>query len=260
MHAKKNVLKSALEVYESHRLTLLGPLPKSPPRKRGSPNTPVAAKKARSMVPSAEAALRLYLENPLSEDSKQARVAGICAAIRPFVDQAQKFLPTAWIRVAPRLQGLKLVSLAADSALLAEVSALCKRRRLAPPAAFIVSNSHHYVKYSPVDGTMLTYIALCAATLNRAPGSMGVSVDLAVSVDTEHSVSIALESLKRQLRRRTSACVLFAQVAKTSGAKKFWSGKLLSCKRASLMPVLFQSLDHRYDVYADTSDMAIFYE
>ena len=158
----------------------------------------------------------------------------------------------------PHLEGLESVSLA-DPKLLSEVSALCKRRRLAPPSAFVVSNSHHFVKYS-ADGQLLTYIALCATVPNHAPGSMGVCIDMAVSIDTQHSVSVALESLKRQLRRRASASAMFAQVANTCGAKKFWAGKLLSCKRASLMPVLFHSFDNRYSVYVDTTDMAIFYE
>ena len=96
--------------------------------------------------------------------------------------------------------------------------------------------------------------------LNKTPGSIAISIDIAASTDTTHSISVAIESLKKMMRKRRNSCVLFAQVANTESARRFWQGKLTKTKRASIMTALFSELDPRYLVYEDATDMALFYE
>lgn len=49
--------------------------------------------------------------------------------------------------------------------------------------------------------------------LNKTPGSVAISVDIAASTDKHHSMSIAIDSLKKIMRKRRNKCVLFAQVS-----------------------------------------------
>ena len=54
---------------------------------------------------------------------------------------------------------------------------------------------------------------------------MAISVDVAASIDEEHSMTIAVDSLKKMLLKRRNPCVLFAQVADTDSARSFWQVK-----------------------------------
>ena len=97
--------------------------------------------------------------------------------------------------------------------------------------------------------------------LNNMPGSIAVSVDIAASTDKKHSITLALDSIKKVLRKRRNPCALFAQVAQMDVARTFfWSGKLTNSRRASVLTSLFSSFDERYLIYEDTDDMAIFDE
>ena len=73
-------------------------------------------------------------------------------------------------------------------------------------------------------------------------------------------MTTAIDSLKKQLRKRRNKCVLFAQVAKTPSARKFWAGKLTKTSRASIMPAFIHMFDERYIIYEDAEDMAMFFE
>ena len=121
-----------------------------------------------------------------------------------------------------------------------------------------MENSSHYGKVA--NGELTTLLSLSSVNLNRTPGSVAVSVDLAVSCCKEHSMSIAIQDLQRILRKRRNKCVLFTQVAKTKVAREFWSGKLTKSKRASLLPTLMHMFDDRYTIFGDTEDMSTFFE
>ena len=41
---------------------------------------------------------------------------------------------------------------------------------------------------------------------------------------------------------------------------KFWKGKLTQTKRASAMNGLLANFDQNHEIYADTTDMAIFFD
>ena len=81
-----------------------------------------------------------------------------------------------------------------------------------------------------------------------------ISIDIAASTDKTHTMSVAIESLKKMIRKRRNSCVLFAQVANTESARRFWQGKLTKTKRASIMTALFSEFDPRYLVYEDVTD------
>ena len=114
----------------------------------------------------------------------------------------------------------------------------------------------HYGKYN--HGRLVSLISLCVLNMNIAPGSTCICIDMAASIDPEHSMSDAINSLVKVLRKRRNKCVLFAQVANTDVARTFWQGKLTKTKRASVMTALISQFDSRYIIYEDATDMALF--
>ena len=104
----------------------------------------------------------------------------------------------------------------------------------------------------------MSYLCLSSYNLNNMPGSIRVNIELAASLDKNHSMSRTISSISKTLRRRKNKCVLFTQVADTKIAFKFWKGKLTQTKRASAMNGLIANFDQNHKIYADTTDMAIF--
>jgi hypothetical protein len=96
--------------------------------------------------------------------------------------------------------------------------------------------------------------------LRHHSGSACVNIELAASLDKNHSMSRAISSISKTLRRRKNKCVLFTQVADTKIAFKFWKGKLTQTKRASAMNGLLANFDQNHEIYTDTTDMAIFFD
>ena len=139
-----------------------------------------------------------------------------------------------------------------------KVTALCKKMTLQPPKKFIKEHSFHYGKYR--QNKLVSFISLSVMNLNNTPGSIAISIDIAASTDKTHTMSVAIESIKKMIRKRRNSCVLFAQVANTESARRFWQGKLTKTKRASIMTALFSEFDPRYLGYEDVTDMALFYE
>lgn len=129
---------------------------------------------------------------------------------------------------------------------------------LQPPKEFVRHHSFHYGKYN--QKKLVSILSLSVVNLNHTPGSIAISIDIAASKDTNHSMSLAIESLKKMMRKRRNPCVLFAQVANTESARRFWQGKLTKTKRASIMTALCSEFDPRYLIYEDVTDMALFYE
>lgn len=175
--------------------------------------------------------------------------------IDSFRFNSEPLMPTFWIKKPPKVKGMTLIDLK-KRATMREVKKLCKDVELLPPKGFIKSHSHHYGKYD--SGKLVTVLSLCAVNLNNIPGSMAISVDIAASCDTHHSMSIAIQSLKTMLGKRGNS-VLFAQVAQTDSARNFWAGKLTNTKRASVMTALFSEFDRRYPIYEECDDMADFF-
>ena len=61
------------------------------------------------------------------------------------------------------------------------------------------------------------------------------------------------------LKRRRSPGQHF-QFQDTKIALKFWKGKLTQTKRASAMNGLLANFNQNHEIYADTTDMAIFFD
>lgn len=72
-----------------------------------------------------------------------------------------------------------------------KVTALCKTQTLKPPSGFVKTNSFHYGKYCNTK-KLISVLSIRVMNLNKVPGSIAVSVDLAASVDTKHSMTIAI--------------------------------------------------------------------
>jgi len=99
------------------------------------------------------------------------------------------------------------------------------------------SCAHHYGKFKKQE--LISILSLCVVNMNNMPGSIAISIDIAASNDKKHSMTVAIDSLKKMMRKRRNKCVLFAQVAQTESARTFWHGKLTMTKRASVIPALF---------------------
>ena len=99
------------------------------------------------------------------------------------------------------------------------------------------SCAHHYSKFKKQE--LISILSLCVVNMNNMPGSIAISIDIAASNDKKHSMTVAIDSLKKMMRKRRNKCVLFAQVAQTESARTFWHGKLTMTKRASVIPALF---------------------
>ena len=152
---------------------------------------------------------------------------------------------------------MKLIDLA-NKATMRKVTALCKSKHLKPPSGFVRSHSFHYGKYEKRE--LISILSLCVVNLNNMPGSIAISIDIAASKDKKHSMTVAIDSLKKMLRKRRNKCVLYAQIAHTDEAEAFWGGKLTKTKRASVIAALLSEFDNRYLLYEDADDMALFYD
>lgn len=185
-------------------------------------------------------------------DSKRLR------KIAAYKETSKAYMPTRWCTTMklkiPRFYKVD----AAQSKIWKLVQKLCRLKNIAAPNDFIRHNAFHYAKFT--DGKMTAILSLTVANLNKTPGSLGVSIDLAVSTDTDHAMSAAVDALKASLRKRRNKCVVFTQAARTASAQSFWAGRFTKTKRASIMPVLFHTFDVRYPIYEDTDDMAFFFE
>lgn len=186
------------------------------------------------------------------------RSNSMASNIKHFIDDSQLLMPTRWLKTRPFIKGMVAMDLTHKKTM-KEVRALCDSVHLISPMKFVKTNSFHYGKRD-TNGKLVSFLSICVAMLNRTPGSIAISVDLAASVDKNHSMTDAINSLKKLLRKHRHTCVLFAQVADTEAAKTFWKGKLTFSKRASVMTTLFHEFDPRYTVYSNVHDMALFFE
>lgn len=158
-------------------------------------------------------------------------------------------VPTSRAKVAPLVLGMELVKL---HDVRDQVHELCARNGVCDPSRGTEAVSFHYAKWH--GDALVMYLNLSVFVLGT-PGSMAISIDLAVSEDQGHGMSVAIGSLQRMLRRRKGKCVLFAQAT-----SDFWTGKLTRTRRASVMVALAHAFDRRYKVYDGVVDMALFYE
>jgi hypothetical protein len=205
-------------------------------------------------------AIDAFIENVNTFTSRQRRgnqhLIKIASDIAPFRLESQSCMPTRWVKTPLKIEGMQLITLT-DKKTLSKVKELCESKKIKPPTGFIKSNSVFYGRYR--NSKLVTVIALCVANLNKTPGSIVVSVDLVVSTDDEHSATIAIDSIKKNLRKRKHKCVLYAQVAPNESARSFWNGKLNVTKRASVIAALLYKFDNRYTIYTDVDHMALFF-
>lgn len=194
----------------------------------------------------------------VTKDRAEAtRFSNMTKNIAPYITSSEPMRPSGWMKGAIDVEGLKIIDLKCDG-VRKEVDSLCVAKELEPLTGFTLSHASHYGKYD--DGKLVTFMSLSVMKLNSTPGSIAVSVDMAASIDKTHSMSLAVESIKKTLRKRRAKCVLFAQVARTKSARAFWGGRLTRTRRSSVISALFSEFDNRYKIFADADDMAIFYE
>jgi hypothetical protein len=205
----------------------------------------------------AQTTLKAFRAHLSSSQETCARLKSISAAVQPFEHNSQSSMPTGWSKTRLSVAGMQPINLL-EPKTMCKVSALCRTKKLKPPAGFVKSHSYHYGKYEKQKLTSV--LSLSVMKLNNMPGSIAVSIDIAASTDKHHSMTYALDSIKKILRKRRNPCVLFAQVAQTDIARDFWAGKLTKTRRASVLTALISTFDERYKIYEDTDDMAIFYE
>lgn len=189
--------------------------------------------------------------------ASDARVEGIALAMETFASSLPSMEPTSRVVAPVKIAGFQNRPLTGSSA--RQVVRLCKRKKLIPPSQHMRDQCQHFFKYSK--SKVVSYLALSVYNLNRTPGAVCVCVELAVSVDPDHSMSHAISDICKTLRRRKRMCILFTQVAGTETALNFWRGRLTHTKRASAMNGMLSNFDTENNkVYDDTTDMAIFFD
>ena len=139
-----------------------------------------------------------------------------------------------------------------------QVGKLCKAWSLPFPSKFSKKNTLYY-GHDAADGTLDCVIGITMYTLNKTPGSLCVSIDLAVSANEEHVMSKAVNSIKEIMRKRRNFCMLVTQSAPSDVAKLFWQGRLAINSRASVLTILLYTFDKGNTIYTDTIDMAEVY-
>lgn len=189
--------------------------------------------------------------------SSTERLQSISSNITHFRTTSQALMPTSWVKTAPIVKGMQSIDLT-KTATMRRVTVLCKRQQIKPPSGFVRSHSFHYGKYEK--SKLVSFLSLSVANMNHIPGSIVIAIDIAVSKDNKHSMTVAIDSIKKMMRKRRNKCVLFAQIAQTESARTFWAGKLTKTKRASVIAALLSEFDKRYLIYEDADDMAMFYE
>ena len=202
---------------------------------------------------------RFLLEFIAAAPVNDERLHAMSLAVAPFVKSSERMLPTSWSKTPVPMTGMELLD-AKSSKMMTKFRKLCAHQRIKFTRELEKSPFRfHYGKFD-ANKKLVTGITLCIAKLNRTPGSIMVSVDIAVSICSSHSMSVAIESLQKTLAQRKQFCVLTAQVAQTESARAFWSGKLTTTRRASVATVLLTKFDPRYKTYGDADDMALAYQ
>ena len=153
---------------------------------------------------------------------EDVRLQEICSAARPFREASERLMPTSLVTKAPVVQGMQQIDMQSPK-VTREAAALCKGLKLKFPTKRMLKTGLHYATYR--DNAMISLLSITQMQLNRMPGSLAISVDIAASVDKQHSMSIAIGSLQKMLSKRRNPCVLFAQVADTEPARRFWQVK-----------------------------------
>ena len=188
--------------------------------------------------------------------AKEKRFKDIKLCMEAFSATLFTLTPTSRITAPFAVEGF--VPLQIDAGTIKKITTLCHKTKLKPPSKFTRDKCQHYGLF--VSGSLMSYLCLSVYNLNKTPGSICVNVELAASVDKNHSMSRAISSISKILRRRKNKCVLFTQVADTKLALKFWKGKLTQTKRASAINGLLANYDQNHEIYADTTEMAIFFD
>lgn len=190
-----------------------------------------------------------------SDDELNARMQNIMQQMTHYRKDLASYMPTYIVKAGLLLPNFKQ-SLALTNTERKHIKKLCQSQKIVP--SFDSMYKQHYLSYT---GTKLVaYIALSMYNMNNTPGSLCVEIDTAVSIDTTHRMSNAINAIKKNLRRRKHKCVLFTQPANTQVARKFWQGRLAQSSRASMMNGLIALFDSTHKIYVDASDMASFFE
>jgi hypothetical protein len=205
----------------------------------------------------AQTSLTWFRAHVSSSQDPGGRLGSISDAVQPFENSSQGSMPTGWSKTRLPVDGMVTLDLL-EPKTMRKVKALCNKKKLEPPTGFVKSHSYHYGKYAKK--RLISILSLSVMKLNNMPGSIAVSIDIAASTDKNHSMTHAIDSVKKILRKRRNPCVVFTQVAQTDIARAFWAGKLTTTRRASVLTALIFAFDERYKIYEDTDDMAIFYD
>ena len=130
--------------------------------------------------------------------AENVRFDNMCISIEHFLHSSQTLMPTSWVKTAPKVKGMVRINLN-NGTTMREVTMLCKKMALLPPKKFVKHHSFHYGKYK--QKKLVSIISLSVMNLNNTPGSIAISIDIAASTDMNHSMTIAINSLKKMMRK-----------------------------------------------------------
>lgn len=187
----------------------------------------------------------------------KGRRATMAAKVAPYVDDMEKYMPTAWCKIPLPLPHLTVLDIT-DAHVRKECRALCTACKLYMPCEFLLEIGHHYGYYE--DGKLTFYMCISIAVLKRMPVSIGVSVDSIASTSDTHIATRSIDAIKKILRKRRLPCILFAQVVTDKKSRKWWKGQLQENSKSAIPTLLFHEFDNRYPIYNQCIDFASFFE
>lgn len=132
-----------------------------------------------------------------------------------------------------------------DETNVSDVNKVLEKRNLGPLTDFQIKNSMCYAKYK--NGAISTVVVFTCARLGN-PFRIAVQVEWIASL-VDHEASDMIDCLKNYVANRKQKSYLFAQVAATPKAIKFWEGRLSSSQWGYVMAALFNIYDEGAHIY-----------
>ena len=125
--------------------------------------------------------------------STNQRVQSIKECMSMYVSELQTLDPTSVVESGLSIDGFVRLE-ETTPALYKKVRALCVAKEIKPPTKSTWNTYQNYVHLSD-KGEVLSYLCLRIYNMNRTPGSICVSVEIAVSIDDKHAMSKAIDSV-----------------------------------------------------------------
>ena len=145
----------------------------------------VPAAKKISQINDGSESINSFAKHKYANDK---RFKNIKLCMQAFSARLFTLTPTSRITSSFAIDGFVLLQI--DAGMTKKITTLCQQTKLKPPSKFMRDKCHHYGFF--VSGSLMSYLCLSSYNLNKMPGSTCVNIELAASLDKNHSMSRAI--------------------------------------------------------------------